>query len=175
MLTAEGDLDQSTDYRVQRFLAHETTLLNARQFHEWLDLLTDDFVYRVLVPYTPENLLRDPWIDDAFLLDENRDSLRNLWGVRYSPEVIGYAWGENGQRVRRFVTGSYVTTGEGPGLYAVQSNVLLSFARQSDPVVFVPACRLDVVREENGELRLSRRLVHIDQTIVTTTHLRMVF
>jgi 3-phenylpropionate/cinnamic acid dioxygenase small subunit len=125
---------------------------------------------------TPDNPTADPWSTASPVLDETKDSLERLWAVRYMPEHVEYAWGENPpQRVRRFVTGLRVSVGESPGEYLTESNLLLSFVRQSDPVTLVPAGRVDVVREEDGVMKLASRIVHLDQTRMTITHMRLVF
>jgi 3-phenylpropionate/cinnamic acid dioxygenase small subunit len=162
--------------RIEDFCAYETELLDDRRFNEWIALLTDDFVYQVPTTYTPDNPARSPWSDTAFVLDETRESLAKLWAVRYTPELVEFAWGENpAQRVRRFVTGIRAIHGEELGTYAVRSNVLLSFVRQSDPAALVPAGRRDILREVDGELRLAKRVVQMDATVIRATHLRVVF
>lgn len=176
MLAETQAIDKETHFQVAQFILTETGLLDARLLDDWIELLTPDFTYQVPIPVTPDNPSRPPWVDGSFLVEETRDSLANLWAKRYEPEFVEYAWGENPpQRIRRFVSNQRVSPGEAAGSYRVESNLLLSFARQADPVVLVPAGRVDEVVDVGGDLKLARRVVHIDQVILTLTHMRIVF
>ena len=175
-MTTIERVDRETVRRIEEFHSLETDLLNRRQLTQWLDLLTDDFVYIVPTPETPDGPGKPPYAERARIVDENRFSLEHLWAVRWRPEVFDFAWGENPpQRTRRFVTGLRVSPTEVAGEYETTSNVLLSFVRQSEPAVLAPAGRVDLVREVDGELRLAKRVVHLDQTVITLTHMRLVF
>jgi phthalate 3,4-dioxygenase subunit beta len=179
MATTQPEIDQATHWRVSQFLLEETSLLDRREIATWIELLTDDFRYEIPVPITPDNPGRTPWMEGAFLVEETRDSLANLWAKRLEPKFVEYAWGENPpQRVRRFVTGVRITPEPQAeaDTFRVDANVLLTYARQSDPVVLLPAGRVDLVRvDDGGTPRLARRTVHLDATVVTTTHLRLLF
>jgi 3-phenylpropionate/cinnamic acid dioxygenase small subunit len=176
MAVTTSPIDQETHFRISQWLTAETALLDGRRFTDWLALLAEDFMYRIPVPVTRDNPELSPWADGAYLVEESRESLETLWAKRYEAEFFEYAWGENPpQRIRRFVTNVHITPGAADGEYLVNANVLLSFARQSDPIIYTPAARVDVIRDEGGELRLASRSVHLDQTIVTLTHMRLVF
>jgi hypothetical protein len=57
----------------------------------------------------------------------------------------------------------------------VRSNLLFSFARQSDPLILVSGERADTIRENGDGLLLARRVVYLDQSVQTLTHLRQIF
>ena len=176
MTTVQQAIDQSTHWRITQFLMHESLLLDAGKIGEWVDLLTDDFRYEIPIPITPDSPSRNAWADGAFIVEESRDSLVNLWAKRHEQQYVEFAWGENPrQRTRRFIANIVVCEDDSPTSFVVRSNVLLSFARQSDPVILVPAGRIDHLRETADGFRLARRVVHLDQTIVNTTHLRLIF
>lgn len=171
-------LDERTALRARviDFINEEARLLDNRRFDEWLGLVTHDFTYAIPVTMTLDDPNASPWIDGSFVLNETRDSIANLWIKRYMTTTYDVAWGENPpQRVRRFISNTIVETSGTPGEHSVTSNVLLSFVRQSDPVTLVPAARLDRLREVDGMLRLARRVVHLDQSMLTTTHMRLIF
>lgn len=176
MAVTTTPIDQDTHFRLSQWAVAETALLDQRRFTDWLGLLDADFMYRIPVPVTRDNPELNSWADGAYLVEESRESLETLWAKRYEAEFFEYAWGENPpQRIRRFVTNTQITPGAQPDEYLVGANVMLSFARQSDPVILVPAARLDVVRAVDGEFRLAGRTVHLDQTVVTLTHMRIMF
>ena len=170
-------VDADTQARVSQFLLHETGLLDAYRFKEWLTVVADDFTYVVPVPHTPADSKISSWDENVLILDENKQSLANLWFKRLEPASFAHAWGENPkQRVRRFVSNTLVSVGDDPDSFVATSNVLLSFARQSDPVTLVSAGRIDFVRRVDGSsFKLARRVVHLDQTVLSITHLRLIF
>jgi phthalate 3,4-dioxygenase beta subunit len=176
MTVTRNDVDLETYFRLHQFCMHETKLLDQHRLHDWLDLLAPEFMYRIPIPVTRDNPALAPYAADAFLVEESRDSIANLWVRRFEPEFFEYAWGENPpQRTRRFVTNLAFEVAEGNDAYVATSNVLLSFARQSDPVVLVPAGRVDRIEAGDGDYRLASRTVYIDQTVQTLTHMRILF
>lgn len=175
-IMAFNPVDGDTQTRVSQFLLHETGLLDRYCFEEWLSVVADDFTYVVPVPHTPADPKVSPWDENVFILDENKQSLANLWFKRLEPASFPFAWGENPkQRVRRFVSNTLVSVGDVPDSFIATSNVLLSFARQSDPVTLVSAGRIDHVRRDGESFKLVRRVVQLDQTVVSVAHMRLIF
>ena len=39
---------------ISQFLAYESELLDDRKFHEWMEIVADDFTYEVPTPRTPD-------------------------------------------------------------------------------------------------------------------------
>jgi 3-phenylpropionate/cinnamic acid dioxygenase small subunit len=168
--------DSIAHQQVIDFLLHETSLLDERRLQDWLQILSEDFTYKIPVTSTPEGLSSQAWSEDYLIVDETKDSLTKLWLVRQTPKGWGAAWGENpAQRVRRFVTNTRISQSDESDSYVAKSNVLLSFVRESEPVILVPAERIDLVRGTAGGMRLARRLVKIDTSVVRTGHLRLIF
>jgi 3-phenylpropionate/cinnamic acid dioxygenase small subunit len=176
MLDTQAPIDSAAKERISEFCVYESRLLDQRRFNQWLDLLTEDFTYVVPAPLTPDSPLGQPWSEASSVLDETKHSLQSLWATRFLPENIDYAWGENPpQRTRRFVTNLAISSAERDNEYAVESNLLLSFVRRSDPASLIPAGRHDTIRDEGGVLKLARRVVYLDQTLMTVTHMRLIF
>jgi len=173
---AAPPVDQETYWRLSQWTLHETGLLDARRLTDWLDLVAPDFMYRIPVPVTRDNPELAPYAEDAFIVEESRESIETLWAGRWEPEFFEYAWGENPpQRIRRFVTNVQISHTENEGIYEIVSNVLLSFSRQSDPAILVPAGRIDIVRDEAGTLMLAGRTVLLDEPLINLTHIRVIF
>lgn len=167
--------DPPTHASVERFYTREAFLLDSHEYSEWIPLLEDDFAYRVPVTLTRDDPSQPPRIDGVYLIEESRDSLKNLWARRLEPEHIDFAWGEVPlQRVRHFVTNVAVFETDQPDQVAVLSNVLLTVVRQSDPVVFTPAQRRDVLRRRTDGWGLVERTVHMDESVISLPHLRIV-
>ena len=168
--------DCTSDQQVRDFLLHETALLDARRLGDWLELVTEDFTYKVPVTSTRDGFGSTAWSEDYLVVDETKNSIEKLWIVRHTKDSWDFAWGENpAQRVRRFVSNMRVQRDEESGDYVVHSNELVSFVRESESAVLVPAERIDVVRVTDGLVRLAKRSVKIDTTVIRTNHLRMIF
>ncbi len=176
MMSRWKSVDAETERSVAQFLAYETSLLDNHTLTDWLEVVTDDFTYKIPSTSTPADPTQSPWDEKFLIVDDTRDSIAKLWAFRQTPESRPYAWGESPpQRIRRFVTNLRVSPTDEQGAYQAESNVLLSFVRASEPVVLLPAGRTDLVREVDGELKLARRVVRIDPTVVPTGHLRLIF
>ncbi|MFC0453992.1 aromatic-ring-hydroxylating dioxygenase subunit beta [Rhodococcus jostii] len=179
MLTGEridvADTDDATFTSVRRFYGRETALLDAHDYARWIPLLEPEFVYRIPVTVTRDDPSQSPFVAGAYLLDESRDSLANLWARRLEPDHIDFSWGEVPlQRARRFVSVLSVTDAGRTGEVAVTSNVLVTVVHQSDPVVMTAAGRHDILRRRGDGWGLVERTVHLDESVVRLPHLRMV-
>ena len=178
MLSAERidvAADDETFANVSRFYGRETALLDAHDYARWIPLLEPEFVYRIPVTVTRDDPSQSPFVAGAYLLDESRDSLANLWARRLEPDHIDFSWGEVPlQRVRRFVSVlSVADTGRADEV-SVTSNVLVAVVHQSDPVVMTAAGRHDILRRRGDGWGLVERTVHLDESVVRLPHLRMV-
>lgn len=164
---------------VQRFLVHEAELLDESRLAEWLDVLTDDIVYQVPVRINREQTGESRVTGvrtDSFHLDENRDSLE----MRVDRIATGFAWAEEPpSRLRHLVGNVRVAevrdTDAGQEL-DVRSNVLVYRSRGDRPDHdLLSAERHDVLRRVEGGLRLARRWVVLDSTVVPTINLAFFF
>ena len=176
MLARLTSVDPDLRADILQFLILETSLLDSRNFQQWLNLVAEDFVYQMPNPVTLDDPTRSPWAEGSYILNETRQSLIDLWFSRYEPESFEFAWGERPlQRVRRFISNTQIVADEESDAFVATSNVLLSFARQSDPVMLVPAGRVDTIRRTGDSFKLAKRVVQLDQTVLTTSHIRLIF
>jgi phthalate 3,4-dioxygenase subunit beta len=155
--------------RVHQWLVEEAEVLDNRRYGEWLDLLTDDVVYRMPVRVTSAHSLEDSVLEDMDHLDEDRYSLRKRV-ERFETE---HAWTEDPpSRTRHFVTNVRVWPGEREGELVAKSYVLL-FRSRGDvrDADLLSAERTDLLRDVEGELRLARREVLVDESVLRTQNL----
>lgn len=180
-------------FEVERFLVHEAELLDEGRLEEWLEVLTDDVVYQVPVRINREQTgaTRVTGVrTDSFHLDENRDSLE----MRVDRVNTGFAWAEEPPSRLRHLVGNVRVDRAGevgddhPAAahlpvgdladddLVVRSNVLVYRSRgdRSDHDL-LGAERHDVLRRVDGQLRLARRLVVLDSTVVPTLNLAFFF
>lgn len=151
------------------FVYREAEVLDERRHGEWLAMLTDDIRYVVPVRITTAHSLADSALDDMAHFDEDRYSLRKRV-ERFETE---YAWAEDPpSRTRRYVTNVRAWEGEREDEVAVHCNLLLFRSRgdihEHD---LLSATRDDVLRREDGVLKLARRHVLLDESVLRTQNL----
>jgi 3-phenylpropionate/cinnamic acid dioxygenase small subunit len=147
---------------IQRFLFVEAALLDRRDYRGWLALLTDDVTYRVLA-YVNRDADVGPLayavIDEpGFRLKARVEQILNakLTHAENPPTLT-----------RRFVSNVVAAAGERPGEYIVTSNLLVHRTRPSiSEGALYAGERSDVLRELDGALRIARREVRLDQSVL---------
>jgi 3-phenylpropionate/cinnamic acid dioxygenase small subunit len=151
-------------HRVVEWYDDEATLLDSGQSMVWTQLLAEDLIYRVPVR---QNRLRDDPVsqfsDGMFHYDENRTTL--VMKVMRLTQTAS-PWAENPvSRTRRFVTNVKVRRTEVPGELQVQSSLLMTRSRYTEPVpMIVSGERQDTLREDGESFKLVARLALLDQT-----------
>ncbi|MEH7254453.1 aromatic-ring-hydroxylating dioxygenase subunit beta, partial [Neobacillus niacini] len=76
---------------ITNFLHQEAYLLDSRKYKEWLELLTDDLVYRMPLRETVEGVEVDNIADDSAFFEETKMSLTTRANRLYTKS----AWVEN--------------------------------------------------------------------------------
>ncbi|MET7928835.1 3-phenylpropionate/cinnamic acid dioxygenase subunit beta [Streptomyces sp. NPDC005349] len=150
----------------------EAELLDAYQEREWLEaMVSRDVVYQVPIRQTVERARGSGFIDGAFHLDETYGSLES----RVARNETAYAWAEDPpSRIRHFVTG--IRVAEDADLVIVRSNLLIYRTRQEQTQPqLLSGERQDQLRREDGVLRLLRREVLLDLTVIGTHNLSIFF
>jgi 3-phenylpropionate/cinnamic acid dioxygenase small subunit len=155
-------------WRCLDFLIDEAALLDDNRLDDWLALLHPEIDYRVPIRITRERTAGPGFSDEGLHLFENHESL----ALRVERFATDYAWSEDPpSRTRRFLTNFRVFELDGGDL-RVRSNLLLYRERLSEPSSqLLSARREDDLRAVEGELRLVRRVVLLDQAVVTTPNL----
>lgn len=158
-----------TYWEVYSFLMHEAELLDERRERDWLDLFTDDAEYLMPVRVNRERGEGDGFSEEAFYFEETRGSLE----LRVRRLETEYAWAEDPpSRTRHFVTNVRVDEGEEEDEVAVRTNLLLYRSRGSDPNNdLLSAERKDVLRKEDGQWKLRKRVILLDHSVLMTHNL----
>jgi phthalate 3,4-dioxygenase beta subunit len=155
--------------RSYEFLVREAELLDNRRYRAWLDLLTEDVIYRMPVRVTTAGTLEGSTLDDMDHFDEDRYSLEKRV-ARFETE---HAFTEDPpSRTRHFVTNPRTRLGEADGELVVKTYVLLFRSRLDvrDPS-WIAAERTDLLREVDGRLRLARRDILVDESVLRMQNL----
>lgn len=166
---------------VEQFLFEEAWLLDERRFDAWLALFTDDARYwmptrrtvaksrvnaetTVAEELVPEGQLG--WFDDTKLTLLAR-VLRLRGGV---------AWAEDPpSRTRRIISNVHVEPGGGEGEIRVRSYFLLHRTRHQTRRETFVGCRHDVLRRTPDGLRIARREIVLDETVLDSPNLSVFF
>lgn len=158
---------------VSEWLIHEAELLDDGFERKWLEeMVSKDVVYQLPLRQTVERARGAGWVEGTYHLDERYGSL----AARVARNETAYAWAEDPpSRIRHFITN--IRASERPdGLVAARSNLLIYRTRQ-DAVVpqILSGERHDVLRREDGVLRLLERRVLLDLTAIGTHNLSIFF
>ena len=168
--------DHDLWHEVHQFLIHEARLLDERMFEEWLDLFTDDVFY-----WMPERL--NQWqsnkvedgvskLGELALFEETKATLN----TRVARLATGVAWGEEPpSRSRHLVTNVEVEPGDKDSEIKVRSNFLIYRTQlEHDEDVFV-GTRDDIFRRVNGQWKIARRTILLDQVVLSSKNLSVFF
>ena len=163
---------------VEQFLYREARLLDTRQFHGWLELLTDDLRYWMPIRTNryPVNSKAISILDgsryeesevssesDLALMDEDKDSLTR----RIDRLDTGMAWAEDPpSRTRHIITNIEVEAGDSQDELKVYSNFFMYRTRAETEQDFYVGSREDVLRRVNGQLLVASRKIVLDQTVL---------
>jgi 3-phenylpropionate/cinnamic acid dioxygenase small subunit len=160
--TAAGEIGIEAYFAIERFLFVEAGLLDRRDYRRWLSLLTDDVTYRVLAYVNrdadlgplPYAIIDEP----AFRLKARVEQILNskLTHAENPPTLT-----------RRFVSNVLAAAGERKGEYIVTSNLLVHRTRPniSEGALYAGE-RTDILRHVEGALRIARREVRLDQSVL---------
>jgi 3-phenylpropionate/cinnamic acid dioxygenase small subunit len=164
---------------IEQFLYREADLLDERRYEDWLDLFTDDVRYwmpmRRNVPrdelereFTREGL-------DVNWFDEGKDTL-----VRRVKQILtGVHWAEEPpSRICHMLSNVQVLTmrpAESPTEVTVKSRFLVYRNRVQTETDFLVGKREDVLRRVDGQWRIARRKIVLDQNVLLSKNLTLFF
>ncbi|MGG4042067.1 aromatic-ring-hydroxylating dioxygenase subunit beta [Bacillus smithii] len=159
-------------FQITHFLHYEAYLLDHRKYKEWLDLLTDDIIYRMPARITTEGKHNGPNIvNDTTYFEETKKSLI----TRVKRLDTSSAWAEySGPRQRHFISNILIESGSHSDEYQVRSYFLYLRSRGSDLVTEqLQGERVDVLRKDNGEWKIASRTIYVDQSVLGLMNLSM--
>ncbi|MBO9523760.1 MAG: aromatic-ring-hydroxylating dioxygenase subunit beta [Nocardioidaceae bacterium] len=157
---------------IEDFLFHEAALLDAGRYAEWLDLLHEDFLYRVPVPLAREDPTQSPYDDVLEFANESKSFLE----MRFRRISSDFAWAERpAAMVRHFVSNVRVIPQDEGDELEVHTNVLVTRARLPEQPVWATAGRRDRIVRHDGGFLLRERVVHLDAEVPTESQLGVIF
>ena len=173
--------------QVEQFLYREARMLDDRQFHQWLELFTDDVRYWMPMRsnrytasskaisildgsrYEEEDLSKD---SDLAFMDETKDSLQR----RVDRLDTGMAWAEDPpSRTRHFISNIEVDAGQLESELKVYSNFIMYRTRAETEEDFYVGSREDVLRREGDSWKIAYRKIVLDQNVLLAKNLSNFF
>jgi biphenyl 2,3-dioxygenase beta subunit len=161
-------------YEVEQFYYQEAALLDARRFDEWLELLTPDIHYwmpirRTVTLANADREFTKPG-DMAFFDDD-----KSLLEARVRKLGTGFSWSEDPpSRTRHMIHNVRVLEETGDEL-AVESNFHLYRTRLESEEDSWIGLRRDRLRRVDGKLRIARRHIFLEQTLILSRNLSNFF
>ena len=150
--------------RLLETLYDEAAALDERRFDDWVAMIAEDIVYQAPIRLTRTGKHRDRDVmRTMFHFDEDYNSLMLRTG-----RLQKSAWAEDPpSRCRRFVTNVRVGECDSAGEYEVVSYLYLERSRGDNPEnETATAERRDIWREVEGEYKLARREIIVDQSVL---------
>jgi phthalate 3,4-dioxygenase beta subunit len=160
-----GDLAHQDAHQ---FLVEEAALLDAADYAGWLNLLCEDIRYVMPVRVTTARGAGFDSLADMGHFDEDMYSLRK----RVQRLATDHAWTEDPpSRTRHFV--SNVRTFRHQAAELRVESALLLFRSRGDTrePSLISAGRTDLLRETGDGLRLARREIKVDESVLRTQNL----
>ncbi|MEU9734788.1 3-phenylpropionate/cinnamic acid dioxygenase subunit beta [Streptomyces sp. NPDC048002] len=175
--------DRETHFEVEQFYYEEAALLDEGRYADWLDLLADDLDY--WMPTRTNRLRRQQALSvaargEAAFYDETKESL--AWRIRRFDS--GMAWAEDPPSRTRHLIGNvmvgHVDAAEHEGFsqndLVVQSTFLVYRNRLEREENVFAGTRTDILRRtEDGDLRVARRTILLDQNVLLAKNISTFF
>jgi len=151
-----------------QFLVEEAALLDAADYAGWLELLAEDIRYMMPVRVTTARGVGFDTLAGMGHFDEDLYALRK----RVQRLATDHAWTEDPpSRTRHFVTNVRTFRKEGEDL-RVESALLLFRSRgDTREADLLSAGRTDLLRATVDGLRLARREITVDESVLRTQNL----
>jgi 3-phenylpropionate/cinnamic acid dioxygenase small subunit len=179
--------DEAMIRGVEQFLYREARLLDERRFHDWLRLFTDDVHYtmtaranryprssKAIAVLNPERYAEEDTsrADDLGLFDENLQSLT----ARVARLDTGMAWAEDPpSRTRHLITNIEMVPDALATDATVHCNFLVFRSRGETEQDFYVGAREDRLRRVDGDWKIARRRLVLDQNVLTAKNLSIFF
>jgi 3-phenylpropionate/cinnamic acid dioxygenase small subunit len=161
--------DDERHLLAHRWLVDEAYLLDAQAYTEWLDTLTEDIRYLMPVRVTTAVGAGYDTSPGMAHFDEDKYSLSR----RVARFLTEHAWTEDPpSRLRHHLSNVRTFATEDSDHLVVESATLL-FRSRGDvrEGAFLSAGREDLLRREEGQWRLARRTILVDESVIRMQNL----
>lgn len=172
----EGTLvDAELGYQIQQFYFREAELLDEQRFADWLEVFDDELTY--WAPLHTNRMRRQAALavgspGEAAYFDETKESL--AWRIRRYDS--GMAWAEDPPSRTNHLISNVLARQTGENEYTVRTNFLVYRNRLMHEVDLYSGHRIDSVRRnEAGEFKVFKRVIHFDANVLLAKNLSTFF
>lgn len=164
---------------IEDFFYAEADLLDEREYDQWLDLLTEDIVYWMPMRRNVSWHNRDEDVtaeNDMAWMHDDKDTLRK----RVKQIQTGIHWADEPvSRVSHLITNIRLadpisSLGEGEKALT-KCRFIVYRNRVEDETDFLVGRREDTLRRSGGKLKVARRKIILDQSVLLAKNLTMFF
>lgn len=150
---------------IMGFLNEEASLLDHDRHLEWVELLAEDVAYTI--PQRKTVHMRDGLgYDENSGMPANHEALKAAAARNTREDVFDH---DPRHRMRRFITNVQAYRTDKDNEYAVESYILFLKTKYDEPAFdFISAERRDILRRTPQGMKLVRRRLIYDQTVLTT-------
>ena len=161
-------------YEAEQFLIGEGALLDEKRLDEWLDLLTEDIHYWMPLRRTTTAKEVDKEFTQPGAMALFDDDIRTL-RLRVQRLSAGRAWAEDPpSRTRRMVTNVRILEINGDEMLTTCNFQLYRTRLASEEDSWIGR-REDLLRRVDGELKLARRHIFLEQTVILAQNMSNLF
>jgi 3-phenylpropionate/cinnamic acid dioxygenase small subunit len=153
-----------------QFFLEEAELIDNGRLEDWLELMTDDFTYRIPVRVTREKAAATEFSELASHMDETKSSME----MRVTRAYSEYNWAEDPvSRTRHFLTNFRAKQSHGnPDELQYKINFLIYRGKFDQPnYQFLSGERHDTIRLVDGQWKLAKRLILLDHATIPMNNL----
>jgi biphenyl 2,3-dioxygenase beta subunit len=161
-------------HEAEEFLFREADLLDSRRLKEWLKLVTDDIHYWMPIRRTTtatevdKEFTRPGGI--AFFDDDKK-----MLTMRVDRLAVGRAWAEDPpSRTRRLITNIRILSLDGDEV-TLSSNFKLYRTRLNSEEDTWIGRREDMLRRVDGQFKLAKRHIFLEQTVILAQNMSSLF
>jgi 3-phenylpropionate/cinnamic acid dioxygenase small subunit len=161
---------------IEDFLWMEADLLDEFRYEEWLELLTDDLSYwmpiRENVPSREmEGELSDPESGLSWYSDDKATLARRIGQIR-----THFHWADEPfSRVSHIVSNVRILGWTGPDEVRVKCRFVFYRNRHADEESTFIGKRIDTLRRVDGEWKIARREIYLDESVMLFKNLTSFF
>jgi 3-phenylpropionate/cinnamic acid dioxygenase small subunit len=161
-------------FEVEEFLYREASLLDERRLDEWLALCTDDIHYWMPIRRTMNVKDLDSEFTKPGAMAYFDDDKRTL-GLRIQRLAVGRAWAEDPPSRTRHMVSNVRVVAVNANDITVALNFQLYRTRLNSEEDSWIGRREDTLRREGGQLKLARRYIYLDQTVILSQNMSNLF
>ena len=165
-------MDSELRHAIEDFLYLEAELLDERRLREWLELFTDDLLYWMPVRHNPVDRPEDLADElskpgESYYFNDTKETLR----VRVERLYAKTAWSEMPPSRTRHPISNIRVKKDDSSEMEVHSNFIVYRTRmEKDQDIFV-GTRKDLLRQVNGQIKIARRTIILDQAVLSAKNI----